>query len=196
MSKEKADKFIEWVGNNYDELQYRYKKFCSNTRITYDDDVFSDTIVKCFNLIEKNGINDDTPKGYDDYLFKAFKNNIKREKQYSRVAKKKEIPDVPTAYEDYYNNYNDSPTKKIMRDLKEDFSALYVIKKVEEQFPPEYVYVFKLKFLYKLTYKELQKKSNVKNSRQKVIDVIHWLKENLTKQEVEKAFEDFKGEIL
>ena len=191
-----ADKFLNWVGEHHDELQYRYKKFCSNHRLIYDDDVFSDTILKCYNLIEKNGINDDSEKGYDDYLFVAFRNNLKREKQYSRNAKKKEIENVNDKYEDYYNNTNDSPTKKILKDLKEDYSTLYIINKVEENFPKEYTYCFKLKFLYKLTYKQLQKLSKVKNSRQKVIDVIHWLKENLSKQELDDAFNEFKGNIL
>ena len=107
-----------------------------------------------------------------------------------------EITGLTKQYEDYYNGHNDSSTVKIMKDLKEDFSVLYLLRLVEDNFDSEHLYCFKMKFLYKLTYKQLQRQTNIKNSRQKVIDVIHWLKDNLSKNEVEKAFDEFKGDFL
>ena len=192
-----ADRFMEYVGRTYEYQQEKLAKFCSNNRMKFDIDVLEDTILKCYEIINKNGINDDTDKGYDDYLFISFRNNIRREKQYSRNAKKKEIPDLKQVYEDWYNTNNDAPTEKILRDLKEDFSTLYIMKLVEQNFDQEHLYVFRIKYLYKLTYKQLQQRCpQIKNTRQKVIDVVHWLKQRITKGELDAAYNDFIGDFL
>ena len=189
--------YLKWVADNYDDLKLTYKKFCSNQRFKYDDDIFSDTILKVAEQIDKQPLKDSTPNGYLNYTFLSFRNNLKREKQYSRVKNRIEMTGITDAYEDYFNNTNDSSTVKVLKDLKEDFSILYIIKKAEQVFPSEYIYCFKLKFLYKLTYKELQEKCPaIRNTRQKVIDVLHWLKENLSKEELDKAFSAFKGNFL
>ena len=189
--------YLNWVADNYDDLKLTYKKFCSNQRFKYDDDIFSDTILKVAEQIDKQPLKDSTPNGYLNYTFLSFRNNLKREKQYSRVKNRIEMTGITDAYEDYFNNTNDSSTVKVLKDLKEDFSILYIIKKAEQVFPSEYIYCFKLKFLYKLTYKELQEKCPaIRNTRQKVIDVLHWLKENLSKEELDKAFSAFKGNFL
>lgn len=189
--------YLKWVAENYDDLKLTYQKFCSNQRFKYDDDIFSDTILKVAEQIDKQPLKDSTPNGYLNYTFLSFRNNLKREKQYSRVKNRIEMTGITDAYEDYFNNTNDSSTVKVLKDLKEDFSILYIIKKAEQVFPSEYIYCFKLKFLYKLTYKELQEKCPaIRNTRQKVIDVLHWLKENLSKEELEEAFNAFKGNFL
>lgn len=189
--------YLKWVADNYDDLKLTYKQFCSNQRFKYDDDIFSDTILKVAEQIDKQPLKDSTPNGYLNYTFLSFRNNLKREKQYSRVKNRIEMTGITDAYEDYFNNTNDSSTVKVLKDLKEDFSILYIIKKAEQVFPSEYIYCFKLKFLYKLTYKQLQEKCPaIRNTRQKVIDVLHWLKENLSKEELDKAFSAFKGNFL
>lgn len=189
--------YLNWVADNYDNLKLTYQKFCSHQRFKYDDDIFSDTILKVAEQIDKQPLKDSTPNGYLNYTFLSFKNNLKREKQYSRVKNRIEMTGITDAYEDYFNNANDSSTVKVLKDLKEDFSILYIIKKAEQVFPSEYIYCFKLKFLYKLTYKQLQEKCPaIRNTRQKVIDVLHWLKENLSKEELDKAFSAFKGNFL
>lgn len=191
-----ADRFLSWAGKNYDYQKDKLQKWCSHNKYRFDEDIFSDTIIKVYDIIQRNDIKDPSDKGFDDYFFIAFKNNLKREKEYCRTKNRMEITGLTKQYEDYYNNANDSSTVKIMKDLKEDFSVLYLLRLVEGNFDSEHLYCFKMKFLYKLTYKQLQRQTNIKNSRQKVIDVIHWLKNNLTKDELEKAFELFKGDFL
>lgn len=191
--------FLDYVARNYDALTEKFKKYCSNQRYTWNEDIFSDTILKVHDIIGKKGLEDLTDQGMDNYIFMSFKNNIKRDKVYYRNRQRKEIPDLTQQYDDYYNQTNDPVTTKILKDLKEDFSVLYILRKVEDNFPSDYSYCFKIKFLYKLTYKELQEKCNhvgIKNTRQKVLDVLRWTKENITKDEVNKAFEEFRREIF
>lgn len=190
------NEYLKWIGENYDYQKTKLQKWCSNSKYKWDDDVFSDTIVKVHDYIEKHGLRDGTPTGFDNYLFISFKNNIKREREYSRNKNRVELPELSKCYEEYYNEYNDSATVKIMRDLKEDFNALFILRLVEDNFDSEHVYCFKLKFLYKLTYRQLQEKTKIKNSRQKVIDVLHWLRQHVSKEQLDAAFEQFKGNIL
>ena len=67
---------------------------------------------------------------------------------------------------------------------------------VEENFDGEYFYLFKLKQLCGYTYKQLTQKTNIKGARQKVLDVKAWLKNNLTKDEINKAFINIYGDLL
>lgn len=190
------NEYLKWVGENYEYQKEKLTKWCNHNKFKFDNDVFGDTIVKVYDYIERNGLDDPSPSGFDNYLFKAFKNNIKREKEYSRVKNRVELPEINKNYEEYYNEHNDSATVKIMRDLKEDFNALYILRLVEDQFDAQHTYCFKLKFLYRLTYRQLQEKTKIKNSRQKVIDVLHWLREHVSKEDLENAFQEFKGEFL
>ena len=81
-------------------------------------------------------------------------------------------------------------------DLYKDFATLYLLKQVEEQFDDEHFYLFRLKTFTNLTYAQLAEKTGVKGCRQKVVDVKNWLKENVSKEEVEKAFENDYGEFF
>lgn len=196
MNEHQQEEYIGIIGANYERLKDKFKRFCKNQHYQWNEDVFSDTILKTYELIGKKGLNDLSPDGIENYLFMAFKQNTKREKVYYRNRQKAEIEDLNVAYDDYYNQHNEPANNKILRDLKEDFSVLYVIRKVEQNFDEEHSYCFKMKYLYKLTYKQLQEKCakmNIRNSRQKCIDVMRWSKENITEQEVEKAFELFKN---
>ena len=80
--------------------------------------------------------------------------------------------------------------------IVKDFSILYIMTLVEDNFDQEHFYLFKLKTLGNLTYKQLQEKTKIKASRQKVINVNNWLKENVTKDDVKSAFTVMYGNLM
>lgn len=47
-----------------------------------------------------------------------------------------------------------------------------------------------------MTYKQLTDKTGIKGVRQKILDVKQWLKDNLTKEEINKAFQLAYGDLL
>lgn len=102
-----------------------------------------------------------------------------------------EDSDINNKYEEYYNANNDSSEIKVLKDLKEDFSALYIALKAESNCPPEHYHLWKVKNFMGLTYKQLQAKTNDRQCRQKVLTVKNWLKANITKEEINQAFENF-----
>ena len=194
------DKFMHYINDHYNHLKYKYINFCREHNYQWDEDIFQDTILKCHDAIEKKGkLNDTTDYGIESYFFISFKLNLKREGQYARNQKRDRNIDsdsINELYEDYYNKNNSSSAQKVYKDLFQDFSVLYIMTVVEDNFDQEHFYLFRLKTLGNLTYKELQDKTKIKASRQKVINVKNWLKENVTKDDIKKAFGTMYGDLL
>lgn len=184
--------FLNHINDNYDSLRKRFRNFCIEKHYDWDDDIFSDTIVKCHDAIKKKGsLRDTTPQGIENYLFQSFKTNLKREKQYSRNSRRDtNVTGVEELYEQYYNDVNMTAQEKVKNDLFKDFATLYIMMVVENNFPPEHFHLFQLKTLCNLTYRQLAEKTKSKGVRQKVLDVKNWLKENVTKAEIKQAYDE------
>lgn len=186
------DIFMESMGNVWEEMRHKMMKLCSLTKQVFDEDVYSDTLLKCYDTIRKQGLEDKSQKGCENYFFKSFMTNLKRDKQYARVSKKDFTPDLMGAYEDYLMSTSTSVDDKIMNDLKEDFSILYCMTRAEENNDPEAFHLFNLKHLGHYTYKELKERvPNAKGIRQKVASVKRWMKENISRNELDEAFKQF-----
>lgn len=191
--------FLLHINDNYDRLKGRFMKFCSEKNYTFDSDIFSDTILKCYDTISRKGrMDNNTPDGIENYLFKSFVTNIKRDAQYSRNCKRDfNLTDtIEELYEDYYNNTNITPTEKIRNDSWKDFATLYIMMAVEQQFDYEHFHLFQLKMLCNLTYRELAQKTNSKGVRNKVLAVKQWVKDNIKKEQIKRAFDEQYGKML
>lgn len=191
-----AMRYLTYVGTNYKNLMKRMKAFCSDKGYIWDEDVLADTFLKVHDRIEKKGIEDSSDEGFENYTFMAFRQNVKREALYARVKKRCETEDVHILYERYFNSTKTSSTEKIQGDLFKDFSLIYILMKVEENFDNDHFYLFKLKHLCGMTYKELSEKTKIPNSRKKVLTVMHWLKKNVTKDEIAKMFDETYGYLI
>lgn len=194
------EKFINHINNNYDELKRKFNRACRDLQLTLTDDLFQDTIIKCYDSIEKKGkLNDSTPYGIESYFFQSLKMNIKRESQYARETKRdKNISsdNIHQLYEDFYNTNSMSSNEKLLSDLYKDFAILYICKQVEMNFDNEYYYLFRIKYLTNITYKELAEKTNMKKVRQKVVEVKNWVKQNITKEMIKKEFNFIYGDLI
>lgn len=195
-----ADNYLTWFADNMSKLKNKYRKFCIENSYDWDEDVFSDTYLKIYDIISKKGIADSSEKGYDNYTFMAFKNNIRNEKNYCRTKNRDynvTSDNIEQLYEDWYNNNHTSSTQKLKRDLFIDFATLYIILSVEEAFDAERARLYKLKVLVKgMTFKKLAETTHIKASRRKVIEVQRWVKDNITKELVNKAFYDWYEGVM
>lgn len=193
--------FLTYINNHYTQLKNKYKAFCREKQYDWDEDIFSDTILKCFDSISKKGkLNDTTNQGIENYFFRSFKQNIQREKQYCRVSKRDmniTSDNVFQLYDEWYNEENMPEKTKLLNDLWKDFATLYILMKVEDNFDGEHFLLFKLKYLVpQMTYKKLQEKTQAKKCRQKVVNVKNWVRENVKKQEIKDAFTRIYGDFL
>lgn len=184
--------FIKTIGEMLPVLKPKMKAYCNSMNKQWSEDVFSQTILNCYNAIaRKGGLADKTEKGIENYFFNSFYTNIKREALYSRNAKRDNTNDLFGEYE-HYQGTNLTESEKVESDLYKDFAVLYLLKRAEQQFDPETFYLFNLKFIGQYTYKQLQEHVKAKAIRQRVAEVKRWLKENVTKEEIDDAFNIFK----
>jgi len=193
--------FLNYINNHYQELKNKYWKFCQEKQYPWDEDIFSDTILKCYECIEKKGeLKDRTPYGIESYFFKSFKNNILNEQRYSRNKKRDyniTSDNINELYETFYNKTNDPAINKVMHDLFVDFSTLYIMMQVEDNFDQEHFYLFKVKTLTpNMTFKKLSDTTKIKGSRKETIEVVRWVKENIKKEEIRKTFYELYGDII
>lgn len=192
--------FINYISDHYNQLYYKYRQFCKEKDYQWDEDIFQDTIVNCYSAITKKGkLQDTSNQGIENYFFKSFKMNLMREKQYARNMKRDlnvEADDVDVMYEEWCNNNKEDSRTKILSDMWKDFSCLYIMMLVEDNWDDEHFYLFRLKHLCNMTYKQLTDKTGIKGVRQKILDVKQWLKDNLTKEEINKAFQLAYGDLL
>lgn len=192
--------FINYINDHYKQLYYKYRQFCKEKDYEWSEDIFQDTIVNCYSAITKKGnLQDTSNQGIENYFFKSFKMNLMREKQYARNQKRDlnvEADDVDVMYEEWTNNNKEDARTKIVSDMWKDFSCLYIMMLVEDNWDDEHFYLFRLKHLCNMTYKQLTDKTGIKGVRQKILDVKQWLKDNLKKEEINKAFQLAYGDLL
>lgn len=194
---EDAVKFINTVNDNYSTIKKELQSYCDSVGQSFDEDIFQDTILKCYTLIEKNGeMKDSSYQGCKNFMFQAFKRNLKREQQYARNQKRDGNVTNLSKHNEVYLNSKLTQEEKLKSDLYKDFATLYLMKKVEEQFDDEHFYLFRLKTFTNMTYAQLAEKTGIKGCRQKVVDVKNWLKDNVKQQEIKDEFDEIYGDLL
>lgn len=188
---EQAKRFLKFANEHYDDYKKKWAKYLYDKQVDFDEDVFSDTILKVYDYIEKNGINDTTDSGLANYWFKSFNTNIKREKQYSRNVNRDKNIDATEELSKEMNG-EDELKLKIRRHVYEDWSIFYILRLVEDNFDSISFHCFRLYYILdKMTYSKLREITKVPDSKKRVVTIKNWLKDNLTKQKMEKEFSKY-----
>lgn len=186
--------FMNYIGDNYNQLKKRMKGYCFNKSIIFNEDVFQSTIIRCYDLITKNKtMKDNTPSGIENFFFMAFKTNIVRELEYAYI-KNRDYNITGDALKDKYEEYKETETtqdEKVSRDMYLDFSTKYILNLIEQNFSPVDFHLFKIKLFYTCTYKRLKELTKIKDCKNRIIKINEWVKQNITKQEINKAFEEY-----
>lgn len=193
-----ATDFINYIGEHHTDLWKRFRAFCHDKKYHWDEDIFEDTILKCYDQIKKRGMKDSTPTGIENYFFMAFRQNTKREEQYARNANRTFVDESTLLFlYESWMNAKENEREKIKKDLYKDFATLYIMHVVEKNFDYDHFHLFKLKTLVDgMTYKKLQQETKIKGARMKVVEVKTWLKENVTRKQVDDAFYQIYGNII
>ena len=185
---EQATRFLQFVNDNYNNLKKKWAKYLIDRQIEFDEDIYSETILKVYDYINKNGIKDTTDSGFANYFFKAFNINIKREKQYSRNINRDRNIDATEELSKEING-EDELKLKIRSQVFDDWSVVYILRLVEDNFDQISFHCFRLYFvLDKMTYHQLREITKVKDAKKRVVTIKNWLKYKLTKKQLEKEF--------
>lgn len=187
-----ADKWMEVISLRYNEIKEGFTMECRKTMTEFNEDIFHSTILNCYNTIKLKGLTDLTEQGMKNYLFRSFKMNTKREALYMRNARRDNNisgVDAMSVYEK--NGLEDETTEeKVRKQLLDDYSVVYILNMVENNFDMISFYCFRLKWLIpKMTYQRLREITKVKDCKKRCIDIMKWLKENVNKEDILTEFE-------
>lgn len=192
--KEEAQIFINTMGKLYEEVKKTMKAFCFNKKKPWSEDLFQDTLVKCYDSIVRNGLRDKTENGCKNYFFMSFKTNIIRETQYAYNKLRDSNIDndiVKDLYEAYVNEFEITEEEKIKQDLYHDFILQYILKKVENNFSLIDYRLFSIKTFYQCTYKKLKSLTHITDVKKRIQNINEWLINNIDVHEVNEKFELF-----
>ena len=188
--------YFNVLTNNYDNLKQICKDVCIRNKEKFSEDILNDTVLQIHKIIQKKGQLDDmSEKGILNYFTRSYVNNLRMEKRYAYI-KKRDHNISSDEFNERHEKSMSSKQEKIIKDLLEDFSVLYIMKLVELNFSAEHFYLFKLKMLCSWTYKQIHDKTHIKKSRDKIIEVNKWVKQNLTRDIIKKEFYEIYGDLI
>ena len=176
-----ADKWLQYIGTIYEEYRMKYFKMANDLNYNVNEDMLNDTILACYNSIARNNLSDTTEQGMRNYLFRAFKVNLNAVSNYD---KRKDIVDDLTALAEQYENQGEATYNKIKKQLFEDYSLIYILEQVENNFDTISFNVFRLKTMLPCTYQRLRDITKVKDAKKRVVKIMKWLRENITEKEI------------
>ena len=191
-------RFLNHINDNYSRLVSTALLMFNNSKkkIEFSEDIFNDTIIKCYELLEKKkSMKDESPKGMDNYFLKSLYLNTMMEKRYSYVKKRSHDIDVNSVLSSR-DNGDSQVQSKLVKDLKTDFSVLYIMIQVEEHFDQQHFYLYRLKTLCEMTYKDICNKTQIKGARNMIIEVRTWIQNNIKKEDIDKAFYETYGDLI
>ena len=188
---EQSSRFLKFANEHYEDYKKKWAKYLYDRQVDFDEDVFSETVLKVYDYINTNGIKDDSDSGLANYWFRSFNTNIKREKQYSRNVNRDKNIDATEELSKEMNG-EDELKLKIRRHVFEDWSIVYILRLVEDNFDSISFHCFRLYYILdKMTYSKLREITKVPDSKKRVVTIKNWLKDNLTKQQMEKEFSKY-----
>lgn len=183
-----ARKYLNLANDKYLDYLKKWRTHIQDKGYEWDEDVFSDTILKVYDNILKNGIKDDSEEGLSNYWFKSFIVNIKREKQYSRNLYRDMNVDASEELDKEYNG-DDELKLKIRRHIYDDWLSVRLLQIVEQNFTSREFRCFRLYYIVpKMTYEKLRDLTKIKDCKKIVNTIKKWLIENADKHQLDKEF--------
>lgn len=188
--------YFTCINQNYNNIRQICKDVCKRNKEQYSEDALNDTVIQVHKIIQKKGKLDDmSDNGIMRYFVRSYVNNLRMEKRYA-YHKKRDYNITQEEFNDRYEQSLSSKRDKIIKDLLEDFSVLYIMKLVELNFTPEQLYLYKLKMICNKTYKQIHDETRIKKSRDKIIEVNKWVKQNLTRDVIKNEFMSIYGDLI
>lgn len=183
-----ADKWMQTIGMHYEQIKDACRINSLKQRKEWKEDVFEDSIVLCYDCICRNGLRDQTDDGCKNYLFNAYKTNLLHEKVIPYNSRKVDDEDF---FKTYDEQDNEEGKKKFMEQLYTDFATVRVLEIAEKNVDQVSFYCYRLKYLMeKMSYRRLVKITNIKNAKARVKNVLSWIQENISEEELRQEFED------
>lgn len=164
------------------------KQWAFLNHLTFDEDVFQDTIVKVAEMTLKRGLKDTTEQGILNYWFQALKfNTYQQHLQESKQLKDYNIDPFELDIEDI--PYNEDNVQYA------DMAAHYIFKKIKEVFDATTVAIWRLRYMVtidnqELNYKKIKQMTGIEDTRRRIVMVNKWIRENISQKDINNAIKN------
>ena len=186
-----AQNFLNIANIYYNDNSKKWRKHCLERNLEWNEDVYSDTILKVYDYIKHNGLKYTDEQGILNYWFKSFITNIKREKQYSRNVYRDMNVDASMELDKEYNG-DEELQQKIRRQVYDDWVVVKILQIVEQNFDTLSFRCFRLYYIVpKMTYQKLRELTNIKDCKKRVNMIKTWIRENININELNKEFNKY-----
>ncbi len=155
-----ATEFLNYSGEHYNEVKKKWSTRFKKQGISFDEDIFQDTIIHIYNILEKREVEDTK---IENYWYQSFLINTKRDNKYSRHKRDDDI--------DVYVYLDEFPVEDrgiLLSDIEDKLKSLNDIEK-------HLIYIY---YLTDITIKELEELTNIKDLRYKIRGIIKKIKKN------------------
>ena len=169
MYEEDVDLFNKIIAEHYLSYQRKMKQWCFQNSTTYDEDVLSETYLKCADRISRVGIEDKTEQGILNYFFIAFKKNTYQhylQQQKNMVDQNADVfslllEDTPLEEFEQAAQHQELLVKTILDEIRENFDEI------------DY-HIFRLRYLFQvdgkfLNYKQIKAMTNIPDTRKRLM---------------------------
>ena len=157
----KANEFLQYSGEHYTEVKKKWSARLKKQGISFDEDIFQDTIIHIFDILQKKEVED---VNIENYWYQSFLINTKREGKYSRHKRDDDI--------DVYVYLDEFPVEDrgiLLSDIEDKLNALNDIER-------HLMYIY---YLTDITLKELEELTNIKDLRYKLKSIVKKIKNNI-----------------
>lgn len=183
---EVADRWLEYIGTVYEQCKNNYINIARKQGFRVDEDIFQQTILNCYDSIARNGLKDQSEQGMRNYIYRSFFTNVNAISNYDR--RKDDVEDMSVVNEQY-TLQGQATYEKTKQQLFNDYSVIYLLDKVEQNFPMIDFHLYKLKHLINgMTYDRLKEITKVKDCKKRVVKINKWVQLNINYKDVYNAF--------
>ena len=172
-----AAEFLEYAGDCYEELSKYFDK-----KYGWEEGLLNNSIIKVYNYILKKGR--ESQKNWKGLIFMAA-NNLQKDS----YRKKKTID------ADRYTDMQQHNTteEKVDKDIMKSWAVMELLEIVEANFDKISYYCWRVYHLVPgTTYKKLRNITNVRDAKERVVEVNKFLRENLTWNDMVKGYNSDK----
>ena len=157
--EKRAKEFLELSGKLYVTNREKWKKMVDD----FDEDIYNDTILKCYESILKGA---DTGGDLQGYWFKSFKNNLNRNKDYSHKKNKDETDVYDVLKDKEYEENNVNLYYSTISDI---------LLKVKHKFDRKTFEVFRMYLLCNMSYEQLNQVTGLCDCKERISRVRRWI---------------------
>lgn len=172
-NKQVAQEFLNYAGDVYKELSDYFSE-----KYGWDEGLLDEAILKVYRFVLKKG--EESKKNWKGLIFMAA-NNLQKDSY-----RKKKVIDVDRYME---QQQHISTEEKVDKDIMKSWAVLELLQIVENNFDKVTYYCWRVYHLVPgTTYKKLRNLTNVRDAKERVVEVNKFLRSSLRWNDMVKAY--------